>query len=174
VIFDSSLLTNNRTVTFPDMNVKVVGEASSQTLTNKIYKGAIFADVGDDTRKIQFDLSNIEDNQTYVFSFPDDDPSAPLNNGTASNVLVAERKTQTLYNKTLELAKINNPNNVNGTLIIDAGNLTGSRTIQFPDADATLLSTNNISEVAITFGGALSAPVLGGQLRLQSFFQAGW
>ena len=52
VIFDSSLLTNNRTVTFPDMNVKVVGEASSQTLTNKIYKGAIFADVGDDTRKI--------------------------------------------------------------------------------------------------------------------------
>ena len=58
-----------------------------------------FADVGDDTRKIQFDLSNIEDNQTYVFSFPDDDPSAPLNNGTASNMLVAERKTQTLYNK---------------------------------------------------------------------------
>ena len=174
VIFDSSLLSNNRTVTFPDMNVKVVGEASSQTLTNKIYKGAIFADVGDDTRKIQMDLSNIEDNQTYVFSFPDDDPSAPLNNGSESNMLVAERKTQTLYNKTLELAKINNPNDVNGILILDAGNLTGARTIQFPDADATLLSTNNISDVAITFGGALSAPVLGGQLRLQSFFQAGW
>tara|TARA_Y100001938_G_scaffold150260_1_gene240368 strand:+ start:86 stop:556 length:471 start_codon:yes stop_codon:yes gene_type:complete len=156
------------------MNVQVVGEASSQTLTNKIYKGAIFADIGDDTRKIQLDLSNIEDNQTYAFSFPDDDPSAPLNNGLSSNMLVAERKTQTLYNKTLELVKINNPNDVNGIISIDASNLTGARTIQFPDADATLLSTNNISEVAITFGGALSAPVLGGQLRLQSFFQAGW
>ena len=70
--------------------------------------------------------------------------------------------------------KINNPDDVNGEITIDASNLTGARTIQFPDADATLLSTNNISEVAITFGGALSAPVLGGQLRLQSFFQSGW
>jgi hypothetical protein len=174
VIFDSSLLTNNRTVTFPDLNIKVVGEAASQTLTNKIYKGAILADVGDDTRKIQLDLSNIEDNQTYVFAFPDDDPAAPLNNGTLTNMLVSERKTQTLYNKTLELAKINNPDDVNGIITIDASNLTGARSIRFPDADATLLSTNNISNVAISFGGALAAPVLGGQLRLQSFFQAGW
>ena len=34
--------------------------------------------------------------------------------------------------------------------------------------------SNNISDVAISFGGALSAPVLGGQIRLQSFFQSGW
>ncbi len=88
--------------------------------------------------------------------------------------MVTELKTQTLKNKTLELTKINNPDDVNGEITIDASNLTGARTIQFPDADATLLSTNNISEVAITFGGALSAPVLGGQLRLQSFFQSGW
>ena len=72
------------------------------------------------------------------------------------------------------MTKINNPDDVNGEMTIDASNLTGARTIQFPDADATLLSTNNISEVAISFGGALSAPVLGGQLRLQSFFQSGW
>ena len=173
VIFDSSLLTNNRTVTFPDMNIKVVGEASSQTLTNKIYKGAIFADVGDETRKIQLDLSNIEDNQTYQFAFPNNDPAAPLNT-SGTNVLVSERKTQTLYNKTMELMKVNNPDDVNGIITIDASNITGSVNIQFPDADATLLSTNNISDVAISFGGALAAPVLGGQLRLQSFFQAGW
>ena len=53
-------------------------------------------------------------------------------------------------------------------------NITGARNIQFPDADATLLSTNNISDVSISFGGAIAAPVLGGQLRLQSFFQSGW
>ena len=88
--------------------------------------------------------------------------------------MVTELKTQTLKNKTLELTKINNPDDVNGEITIDASNLTGARTIQFPDADATLLSTNNISDVAISFGGALSAPVLGGQIRLQSFFQSGW
>jgi hypothetical protein len=47
-------------------------------------------------------------------------------------------------------------------------------TIKFPAGDATLLSTNNIDAVGVSFGGSLSAPVLGGQLRLQSFFQAGW
>jgi len=36
------------------------------------------------------------------------------------------------------------------------------------------LSTNNISDVGISFGGPISAPVLGGRLRLQSHFQAGW
>ena len=177
VIFDSTLLTLNRTVQFPDLNIRVVGEASSQTIENKLFKGAVFCDtdVNDgEGRKIQFDLSNIEDNQTYAFGFPNNSVTAPLNSGGATNILVTELKTQTLKNKTLELTKINNPDDVNGEITIDASNLTGARTIQFPDADATLLSTNNISEVAITFGGALSAPVLGGQLRLQSFFQSGW
>lgn len=176
VIFDSSQLTQDRSVVFPDLNITVVGEESTQIIYNKVYRGAVFSDtdptVGDG-RKIQFDLSNIENNQTYPFAFPNNDPAAPLNT-SGTNVLVAERKTQTLYNKTMELMKVNNPDDVNGIITIDASNITGSVSIQFPDADATLLSTNNISDVAISFGGALSAPVLGGQLRLQSFFQAGW
>ena len=106
VIFDSSQLTLDRTVTFPDLNVKVVGEASSQTLTAKVYKGAVFADTDTelgDGRKIQFDLSNIEDNQTYNFAFPNNAVTAPLNNPQGEpNILVSERKTQTLYNKTVE------------------------------------------------------------------------
>ena len=177
VIFDSSGLTSNRTVTFPDLNVKIVGEESTQTVSNKVYKGAIFCDTDPtlgENRKIQLDLSNIEDNKTYQFSFPDDDPAAPLNNGGASNVLVSERKTQFLYNKTMELMKINNPDNVNGLVTIDMSNITDGVSIQFPNADATLLSTNNISDVAISFGGALAAPVLGGQIRLQSHFMSGW
>ena len=176
VIFDSSGLTNNRTVTFPDLNIKIVGEASSQTLTNKVYKGAIFCDTDPadgEGRKIQFDLSNIEDNQTYTFAFPDDDPTAPLNT-SGVNVLVSELKTQFLKNKTLELCKLNNPNNVNGIINFDASNIDESVTIQFPNADATLLSTNNISDVAISFGGALAAPTLGGQIRLQQHFLSGW
>ena len=70
--------------------------------------------------------------------------------------------------------KINNPDNLNGDITFDMSNITNPRQIQFPDSDAQLLSTDNISAVAISFGGAISAPVLGGQLRLQSFFQAGW
>ena len=177
VIFDSSQLTQDRTVIWPDLNIKVVGEASAQTVSNKVYKGAVFCDTDvtdGEGRKIQFDLSNIEDNQTYVFSFPDNEVTAPLNNGSDPNMLVSEKKTQTLTNKTMELMKINNPDDLNGIVSIDTSNIDTGVTIQFPNADATLLSTNNISEVAITFGGALAAPVLGGQLRIQQHFMSGW
>ena len=177
VIFDSSGLTQDRTVIWPDLNIKAVGEASAQTIANKVYKGAVFCDtdVNDgEGRKIQFDLSNIEDNQSYIYSFPDNDPTAPLNNGSDPNMLVSEKKTQTLVNKTLEQMKINNPDNINGLVTIDVSNITELVNIQFPNADATLLSTNNISDVAISFGGALAAPVLGGQIRLQSHFMSGW
>jgi len=177
VIFDSSGLTQDRTVIWPDLNIKAVGEASAQTIANKVYKGAVFCDtdVNDgEGRKIQFILDNIEDNQTYQFSFPDNDPTAPLNNGSDPNMLVSEKKTQTLVNKTLELTKLNNPDNLNGLVNIDVSNITELVNIQFPNADATLLSTNNISDVAISFGGALAAPVLGGQIRLQQHFMSGW
>ena len=177
VIFDSSQLTQDRTVIWPDLNIKVVGEASAQTIANKVYKGAVFCDTDPNDgegRKITLDLSNIEDNQNYVFSFPDNEVTAPLNNGADSNMLVTEKKTQTLVNKTMELMKINNPNDLNGNITIDAQNIKSAVTIQFPDADATLLSTNNISDVAISFGGALAAPVLGGQLRIQQHFMSGW
>ena len=177
VIFDSSQLTQDRTVIWPDLNIKAVGEASAQTISNKVYKGAVFCDTDVDDgegRKIQFILDNIEDNQTYQFSFPDNDPTAPLNNGSDPNMLVTEKKTQTLVNKTLEQMKINNPDNLNGLVTIDVSNISDSVAIQFPNADATLLSTNNISDVAISFGGALAAPVLGGQIRLQQHFMSGW
>ena len=133
---------------------------SLQVIYNKVYKGAVFCDTDPDDgegRKVQFDLSNIEDNQTYTFGFPDNEVTAPLNTDGTS-ILVTELKTQSLKNKTMELMKINNPDEVNGLITIDTSNITDGVTIQFPNADATLLSTNNISDVAISFGGALAAP----------------
>ena len=174
VIFDSSNLTSDRTVTFPDLNVTVVGEASTQTLTNKVYKGAIFEDSVEVSKKITFNLNNLNDNTNYQWTFPEGSVVAPLNNGTDPNVIVAERATQTVANKTMEYMKLNNPDNLNGIITFEADNIEDAVTIRFPSADATLLSTNNIEAVGISFGGALSAPVLGGQLRLQSYFQAGW
>ena len=174
VIFVSSELTQDRTVTFPDLNVKVVGEASSQVLTNKTYEGAIFQDTDDNSKKVTLEMENIPTNNNLVFSFPGGSVTAPLNNGTDPNVLVAERATQTLAYKTLEYMAINNPDNVNGIINIDTTNITGAVNIQFPDGDATLLSTNNIDAVGVSFGGPLAAPTFGGRLRLQTFFQAGW
>ncbi len=174
VIFDQSELTQDRTVTFPDLNVKVVGEASTQILTNKTYEGAIFQDTVDNSKKVTLEMENIPTNNNLVFSFPGGSVTAPLNNGTDPNVLVAERATQTLAYKTLEYMAINNPDNVNGIINIDTTNITGSVHIQFPDGDATLLSTNNIDAVGVSFGGPLAAPTFGGRLRLQTFFQAGW
>ena len=90
VIFDSSQLTQDRSVIFPDLNITVVGEESTQIIYNKVYRGAVFSDTDPDDgdgRKIAFDLSNIEDNQTYQFAFPNNDPAAPLNT-SGTNVLV--------------------------------------------------------------------------------------
>lgn len=174
VIFNSSTLTSDRTVTFPDLNVTVVGEASTQILTNKVYEGAIFQDTTESSKKITFALGNLNDNTNLQYTFPEGSLAEPLNNGTDANKLVAERATQTLAFKTMEFMQINNPDNLNGIISIDASNIEESVTIRFPAGDATLLSTNNIEAVGVAFGGSLSAPVLGGQLRLQSFFQAGW
>lgn len=174
VIFNSSTLTSDRTVTFPDLNVTVVGEASTQILTNKVYEGAIFQDTTESSKKITFALGNLNDNTNLQYTFPEGSVAEPLNNGTDANKLVAERATQTLAFKTMEYMKINNPDNLNGIVTIDASNIEESVTIRFPAGDATLLSTNNVDAVGVAFGGSLSAPVLGGQLRLQSFFQAGW
>ncbi len=174
VIFNSSVLTSDRTVTFPDLNVTVVGEASTQILTNKVYEGAIFQDTTESSKKITFALGNLNDNTNLQYTFPEGSLAEPLNNGTDANVLVAERATQTLAFKTMEYMQINNPDNLNGIVTIDASNIEDAVTIKFPAGDATLLSTNNIDAVGVSFGGSLSAPVLGGQLRLQSFFQAGW
>ena len=167
-------MTSNRTVQWPDLNVKVVGESSTQTLTNKIYKGAIFEDSADATKKITFNLVNLNSNSNLQWTFPEGTVAEPLNNGIDSNVIVAEKATQTIANKTMEYMKINNPDEVNGLISIDASNITEPVSIKFPGADATLLSTNNIEAVGVSFGGAISAPSLGGRLRLQSFFQAGW
>ena len=174
VIFNSSTLTSDRTVTFPDLNVTVVGEASTQILTNKVYEGAIFQDTTESSKKITFALGNLNDNTNLQYTFPEGSLAEPLNNGTDANKLVAERATQTLAFKTMEFMQINNPDNLNGIISIDASNIEESVTIRFPAGDATLLSTNNVDAVGVAFGGSLSAPVLGGQLRLQSFFQAGW
>jgi len=170
-LFDASNLTGTRTVTFPDLSVTLVGTDSTQTLSAKTYVFPVFADTADQSKKVTFNLSNLLTSTTSAFSFP----VSTLLNTTGTSILVSELATQTIRNKL-----INNPTFVDVTdsnrrIQIDLTNITSQRTIQFPDGDATLLSTNNASSLSnIDFGGQITAQSLGGRLRLQQYFIAGW
>lgn len=169
VLFDASNVTATRTVTFPDLSVTLVGDSATQTITNKTYRGAIFADTLDGTKRIQFELSNLQTATINNFTFP------TTLNTTGTSILVSELATQTLRNK-----QYNNPVFVDVTstsrkITVDLSNITANRTIQFPDGNATLLSTDNAGSLSgINFGGQLSADSFGGRLRLRTHFLAGW
>lgn len=168
-LFDASNLTATRTVTFPDLSITLVGEGSTQSLSNKTYVGAIFADSTDTTKKINFNLSNLQSSTINSFTFP-----ITLNT-LGTSVLVSELATQTIKNKQYDQPVFTDLRSITRKVIFDLTNITEQRTIKFPDGDATLLSTNNAGSLAgITFGGQLAADSFGGRLRLQTHFQSGW
>ena len=71
--------------------------------------------------------------------------TALLNNPTATNnVLVTELATQDMRNKTLFSPTLKQFGNNTGSVTLDMSNITLGRTIKFPDADATLLSTKTL------------------------------
>jgi len=168
-LFNASNLTATRTVTFPDLSITLVGESSTQSLSNKTYLGAIFADSTDTTKKIQFNLSNIGSATINSFTFP-----TQLNT-LGTSILVTELATQTLKNKLYDNPVLSDVSSVSRRVTIDMSNITQPRTIKFPDGDATLLSTNNAGSLeGIDFGGSISAKDFGGRLRLKTHFQSGW
>lgn len=170
-LFDATFLTAPRTVTFPDLSITLVGTDSAQVITSKVYKEPIFADTADVTKKVTFNLSNILTGTNTSFTFP---ISTSLNT-TGTSVLVTELADQTLKNKNYDRPVFTDVRNASREIVFDLTNISQSRTISFPDGDATLLSTNNAGSLSnIDFGGQITAQSLGGRLRLQSYFQAGW
>ena len=169
VLFDASNVTASRTVTFPDLSLTLVGESSTQTLANKTYQGAIFSDTANITKRVRFDLSNLQASTINNFTFP-----TTLNTNETS-ILITELATQSLKNKLYDRPVLSDLRNVNRLINIDLTNITQERTIRFPDGDATLLSTNNAGSLSgINFGGQLSADSFGGRLRLRTHFLSGW
>ena len=81
--------------------------------------------------------------------------------------------TQTLREKTLVDPILNSGDGASQVQIV-TDNITAQRTIRFPDADATLLSTNNVTLDDVNFGAGIGANNLTGQTRLQQFFYAGF
>ena len=168
--FNTDALTANRIITIPDQSLTIVGEDSTQTLSNKSIESLILSDATDPTKKIQFNVSNSNTQTTETVYFPD----TPLLSATGfRNTIVTERAIQTLLNKTLTDAVLNTPG-ATGQVELICDNITANRVIRFPDADATLLSTNNVTLDDVNFGAGIGANNLTGQTRLQQFFYAGF
>ncbi len=124
------------TATFPTSGV-VVTEAATETLTNKTFTDNVtfFQDDGDNTKKMQFDLSQIGTGTTKTLTVPN-----------SNMTLVGATATQTLTNKTLTDST---------TFIADDGDNTKkaqfqcsgisagtTRTFTFPDASTTLVGND--------------------------------
>ena len=168
--FNTDALTANRIITIPDQSLTIVGEDSTQTLSNKSIESLILSDATDPTKKIVFNVSNSNTQTTETVYFPD----TPLLSATGfRNTIVTERAIQTLLNKTLTDAVLNTPG-ATGQVELICDNITANRVIRFPDADATLLSTNNVTLDDVNFGAGIGANNLTGQTRLQQFFYAGF
>lgn len=171
VTLDASPLTTDRVVSFPDQSLTVAGVDSTQTFTNKNYADPFFVYGDDVTARVAIDMSDVPGASTLKFAFP----SQNLNtNILATNTLVTTRATQVLYNKSIVALRLIDEVDDQKQVVLDLSNLEGTRTIKFPDADATLLSTENVGTLGVSFGGPISAPDLGGRLRLQQHFAAGW
>ncbi len=168
---NTDALTANRTITIPDLSLTLVGTESTQTLKNKTIETLILQDSQDTTKKITLDVSNQNTLSNETFEVP---PTNDLNNGSDNNVLVTIKAEQTLSNKTLVAPVLKQTDAATNSITLNMSNITGSRTIKFPDSDATLLSTENVTLDDVNFGGGIGANNLTGQTRLQQFFYAGF
>jgi hypothetical protein len=168
---NTAALTANRIITVPDLSLTLLGQDTTQTITNKIYSDAIFASGTTITKKINFDLDNLLENTNETYQFP---PNGVLNNAGGNNLIVTERAAQDLRNKTLLSPTIRPAFGGAGSVVFNLDNLQATRTISFPDADATLLSTDNVTLDDVTFGAGIGAATLTGRTRQQQFFYAGF
>ena len=168
--FNTDILTANRTITMPDTNITLVGTDATQTLQNKSIETLILQDPADTSKKITFSVSNQNTLSNQIFQFA---PTNDLNTGSGNNTIVTEDADQDLKNKSIFVPQIKREG-TSGGVTLQVDNITANRTIRFPDADATLLSTENVTLDDVNFGGGIGANNLTGQTRLQQFFYAGF
>ena len=171
-IFNTSALTANRTLTVPDLSMTFVGTTTTQTISNKLFEGLLLVDNTDATKKVSFNVANVNTSTNEIFRFPNTDN---LNRGADTyNILVSEKSAGELFNKTLNSPVIKTTGNTAGQVTLSAEGISGPRTIKFPDADATLLSTENVTLDDVTFGAGIGGNNLTGLTRQQQFFYSGF
>ena len=168
---NTSSLTTNRTITVPDQNLTLVGTDTNQVIKNKIYETLTIEDPVDTTKRITFNISNQSTLSNSFFSFP---PTTFLNTVGNTNIIVTETAGQNLYNKTAYDVILKSDGNTSGQVTLSIDNISGPRTIRFPDSNATLLSTENVTLEDVNFGAGIGANNLTGQTRQQQFFYSGF
>ena len=164
-------LTANRIITVPDINLTLVGTETTQILQNKSVESLILQDDTDSSKKITFSVTNQNSSSNQTFEVP---PTNDLNNGSDNNVFVTNTATQILSNKTIVAPVLKESVGSTTTVTLDTSNITGTRTIKFPDSDATLLSTENVTLEDVSFGAGIGGNNLTGLTRHQQFFYAGF
>ena len=168
---NTDALTANRIITVPDLSLTLVGTDSTQTLKNKTVESLILQDDTDSSKKITFSVTNQNASSNQTFEVP---PTNDLNNGSDNNVFVTNTATQILSSKTIVAPVLKQTVDASTSVTLDMSNITGTRAIKFPDSDATLLSTENVTLEDVTFGAGIGGNNLTGLTRQQQFFYAGF
>ena len=164
-------LTANRIITVPDINLTLVGTETTQILQNKSVESLILQDDTDSSKKITFSVTNQNSSSNQTFEVP---PTNDLNNDSDNNVFVTNTATQILSSKTIVAPVLQEAVGSSTNVTLDISNITGTRTIKFPDSDATLLSTENVTLEDVSFGAGIGGNNLTGLTRHQQFFYAGF
>ena len=164
-------LSANRIITVPDLSLTLVGTDSTQTLKNKTVESLILQDDTDSSKKITFSVTNQNASSNQTFEVP---PTNDLNNDSNNNVFVTNTATQILSSKTIVAPVLQQAVGSSTNVTLDISNITGTRTIKFPDSDATLLSTENVTLEDVSFGAGIGGNNLTGLTRHQQFFYAGF
>ena len=168
---NTDALTANRIITVPDFSLTLVGTETTQILQNKTVESLILQDVSDSTKKITFSVGNQNASSNQTFEVP---PTNDLNNGSDNSVFVTNTATQILSNKTIVAPVLKQTVDASTSVTLDMSNITGTRAIKFPDSDATLLSTENVTLEDVTFGAGIGGNNLTGLTRQQQFFYSGF
>tara|TARA_B100000945_G_scaffold165454_1_gene132711 strand:+ start:866 stop:2188 length:1323 start_codon:yes stop_codon:yes gene_type:complete len=168
---NTDALTANRIITVPDLSLTLVGTETTQILQNKSVESLILQDDTDSSKKITFSVSNQNASSNQTFEFP---PTNDLNNGSDNSVFVTNTATQILSSKTIVAPVLQQAVGSTTNVTLDMSNITGTRTIKFPDSDATLLSTENVTLEDVSFGAGIGGNNLTGLTRHQQFFYAGF
>ena len=68
--FNTDALTSNRILTVPDQSMTLVGEDSTQTMSNKSIVNLTLADNTDATKRVTFSTANQNTATNRTFQFP--------------------------------------------------------------------------------------------------------
>lgn len=166
ITFDTAALDSDRTVTFPNLSLTLVGTDATQTLSNKVIKDLILADGTTPTKRIIFNLDNQFESLNYQFQFPGQN----INEATGPSTIATTNATQKLSNKELNRVDLVDDIDQQRRVRIDLSNITQLRNIKFPDSDATLLSTNNVALDDVQFGAGIGAQKLTSRVRQQQLY----